>query len=117
MKNYPIEKYEFEIRQHPIYLGVETIAHSTYAGQPVTGKAICHADDEYNEQFGMELAAARCAAKIAHKRNARATAKVLEAGEKVKQARQELDNMFLYKRDAMEEVEACDAKIAELLAR
>ena len=53
MKNYPIEKYEFEIRQHPEYLGVETIAKSTYAGKEVFGKAICRADDSYNEENPM----------------------------------------------------------------
>ena len=100
MKNYPIEKYEFEIRQHPEYLGVETIAKSTYAGKEVFGKAICRADDSYNEEVGMRLAAARCAAKIARKRLKRADKMSLEATQKSIEAKRHLDNMNHYYEDS-----------------
>ena len=102
MRDYPIEKYEFEIRQHPEYLGVETIAKSTYAGKEVTGKAICRIDDQYNEELGMRLAAARCAAKIARKRLKRADKMSLEAANKSIEAKRHLDNMNHYYEDARE---------------
>lgn len=102
MKHFPVDKYKIEIRQHPEYLGVETIAWSTYAGKPVFGKAICHVNDEYNEEFGIKLAVARCAAKIAKKRMARAARKSKEAADAYYKAYNELGKMRRYETDAFD---------------
>ena len=50
MRNYPIDKYSFEIKQNEKYLTTEIVASSTYAGQPVRGKAICHLEDTYDAE-------------------------------------------------------------------
>lgn len=50
----------------------KVIALSTYAGRTVRGVAKCHPGDKFNEELGMELAAARCNQKVAAKRYARA---------------------------------------------
>ena len=49
MSRYPVEKYKMVVHQHPDYHTTEIIAMSTYAGQVVKGKALCHINDEYSE--------------------------------------------------------------------
>ena len=44
------------------------IAISSFGGRTVQGKAVCAADDTYDEEFGKELARLRCALKIENKR-------------------------------------------------
>ena len=44
------------------------IAVSSYAGRKVRGKAICSADDTFDEERGKQLARLRCAVKIDEKR-------------------------------------------------
>ena len=68
---YPLEKYQYVTYTRKD--GVkEVVALSTYAGKTVRGVAKCDPNDEYNMGKGMELAAARCNAKIAKKRLAAA---------------------------------------------
>ena len=67
---YPIEKYKIVVHQNKKYGSTEILAYSTYAGKVVHGKAICHANDNYDERKGIKLAVARCAEKIARKRQA-----------------------------------------------
>lgn len=64
---YPLEKYQYitYTRKDGVK---EVVALSTYAGKTVRGVAKCAPGDEYNMGKGMELAAARCNAKIAKKR-------------------------------------------------
>ncbi len=50
----------------------KVIALSTYAGRTVRGVAKCSPDDEFDVEFGKQLAAARCNQKVAAKRYARA---------------------------------------------
>ena len=45
------------------------VAISTYAGKTVKGYAKCHPDDTWDWEKGKALAIARCAEKIAAKRN------------------------------------------------
>ena len=54
-------------------------AISTYAGKTVRGVAKYNPNDKFDEQIGMELAAARCNQKVAKKRYARAIKKMNEA--------------------------------------
>lgn len=55
------------------------VAISTYAGKNVKGRAKCHVSDQFDEDSGKALAAARCNAKIAEKRTKRAEKKMKEA--------------------------------------
>lgn len=63
---FPIEKYHFIKTRNKI------IAMSTFAGKTVKGVAKLNPKDEYDEEFGKRLAAARCNLKIAQKRCKRA---------------------------------------------
>ena len=103
MAKYPIEKYNIVVHQNRRYGGVEVIAWSTYAGKPVYGKAICRVEDEYNSEVGIRLAVARCAAKIAKKRKARAEKLYLEAINQVDKARSNLADMKAYHSAACDE--------------
>lgn len=95
---YPIEKYRY------YNAGNKIIAVSTYAGKTVRGVAICDPEDTFSLEKGKELAAARCAMKIATKRFGRATKKLSEAEEKVYQAQDFADKMLDYYDDAWAEV-------------
>lgn len=75
---FPLEKYHFYTQETKD--GVKKIiAVSTYAGKIVRGVAKCAPGDEYDEEKGKRLAAARCNARIAAKRQARAYRKCKEA--------------------------------------
>lgn len=115
MAKYPIEKYNIVIHQHPDYAGIETIAFSTYAGKPVYGKAICRAEDEYDEEYGKRLAVARCAAKIARKRLKRADKLSIEATNACIEAKRHLDKMNHYYEDARNEVIETETAIDNIL--
>ena len=65
---FPIEKYKFIILEKDR----KVIALSTYAGRTVRGVAVCAENDTFDVQKGKELAAARCALKVAQKRLNRA---------------------------------------------
>ena len=112
---YPVEKYNIVVHQHPKYGGVEIIAWSTYAGKPVYGKAICRVEDTYDEQFGREVAIARCAAKIARKRLKRASKMCKEADQAIKNAMKHSADMEHYYQDAYSEVKSCEEKLNSLL--
>ena len=115
MPRYPIEKYNIVVHQHPTYGGVETIAFSTYAGKVVYGKAICRVEDEYDEEFGKKVAIARCAAKIAQKRYARANRMYREASERLAEANRYHRNMSKYLTDAAREAHETEYDVKELL--
>lgn len=117
MSRYPIEKYKIVIHQHPEYHTTEIIAMSTYAGQVVKGKAICHINDEYNEEDGRKLAIARCAAKIAKKRNDRANKLLKKALEQREMAEKYVADMVRYQADAFNERKEIEAELADILAK
>lgn len=112
---YPIEKYKIVIHQHPTYNTTEIIAYSTYAGKVVKGKAICHINDQYDEQKGVKLAVARCAEKIAHKRQVRANKLLVKAQHQAQEAQKYLTDMMMYVADAKSEVASTEAEVAEIL--
>ena len=114
---YPIEKYQIIKHQHKDYLGVEIIAKSTYAGQVVKGKAICHDGDTYNEENGIKLAVARCAEKIARKRKARAARLLKFSKEQLVEAQRYVDKMTHYYEDACAEAVEATAETAGILAK
>ena len=113
---YPIEKYQVIVHQHPDYLGTEIIARSTYAGQVVKGKAICHEGDTYNEEKGIKLAVARCAEKIAKKRAARATRLLKKANAQLAMAQKYVADMTAYHTDACAEVAEAQAELDKILS-
>ena len=86
--SFSLDKYKFYKR------GNDIIAVSTYAGKTVKAYAKCDPRDSYDEQAGKELAAARCNAKIADKREARARRKVMEAQAQLDAARQHYEKMY-----------------------
>ena len=94
--NYPLDKYRF------VTAGNRVIAISSYAGRRVRGVAICSKDDNFSLDKGKELAAARCALKVAEKRVKRAYNKVTEAEAAYDKAGEHYDSMCDYHADAME---------------
>ena len=79
---------------------VEIIAFSTFGGKSVRGKAICADGDTFDEEKCKLLAAARCNAKIAAKRYARAKQKIAEAEKAVADATKFYDAMRHYRDDS-----------------
>ena len=93
--NYPIEKYKIIVHDH------EVIAISTYAGKTVRGVAKADPRDEFDVEVGKELAIARCAAKIAIKRQNRAKRCLATAQAKLAEAQAWVDKMSAYASDSM----------------
>ena len=113
---YPIEKYQ--IYKHTTKDGIkEIIAVSTYAGKCVRGVAKCDPRDEYNEDIGVQLAVARCNARIAEKRRKRAAKLLKEADIKVAEAQRYVHKMMSYSNDATIQAEIANKKLIELEAQ
>lgn len=113
---YPIDKYQIVVHQHPDYGTTEILARSTYAGETVKGKAICHQNDIYDEDKGIKLAVARCAEKIARKRKTRAARLLKKAQIQLAMAQKYVADMTAYHNDACAEVEETQAEVAKILA-
>lgn len=112
--NYPLEKYQYyTYRRADGAMVVKAV--STYAGQNIFGKAICHPNDKFDLEKGKELAAARCNEKVAEKRLRRAIQKLNEADDIYYRAMNNYANMVAYKSDAIEEKIAAREKVGELL--
>ena len=90
-------------------------AISTYAGKTEAGYAMCHPDDQWDWEKGKALAIARCAAKIAKRRLARASMKVAEAQCIMDDAVCYLNDMTEYFADSADEVARTNAHIVELM--
>ena len=100
IKNPTYKFYQFDHTRADGTKSVRVVAVSSFAGKPVKGYADCHPNDEFDLEFGMALAAARCAEKIAEKRCKRAYAKVDEAQAQVVAALNHLKKMMKYESDA-----------------
>ena len=94
--NYPLNKYKF------VTYGNKVIAISSYGGKRVRGVAICSKDDNFSLDKGKELAAARCALKVAEKRVKRAYNKVTEAEVAYDKAGEYFDSMCDYHANAVD---------------
>lgn len=114
---YPIDKYQIVVHQHPDYHTTEILARSTYAGETVKGKAICHLNDTYDEDKGVKLAVARCAEKIARKRQARAARLLKKAQEQLAMAQKYVNDMNRYHEDACAEVIETQNEVNNILAK
>ena len=106
--DYPIEKYRF------IQAGDKVIAISTFAGKTVRGVAKCDPRDDFDIETGKEIAATRCAYKIAKRRAARAKKKNKEAAIRLEQAVRYRDNMRQYNLDSLQAVAALKEKLDEI---
>lgn len=92
-------------------------ARATYAGKTVKGYAKCDPRDEYDEEKGKELAAARCEARIAKKRMNYSIHKVAEARKKVIAAQRELEKMLYFQADATHMAESAELEVAKILKK
>lgn len=109
---YPISEYKFYINSKN-----DIIAVSSYAGKTVKGVAKLHPNDTFNEEFGKELAAARCAVKVAKKRCARAQKKIELAKTEVYIAQDHLKKMEDYEQDAYNELREAISNLTEIETR
>ena len=109
---YPISKYKFYITPDN-----KTIAISTYAGKTVRGIAKMDPRDQFIPEFGKELAAARCALKVAKKRKARADKMVSKAYAEMNKAYRMVEKMKAYQSDAVNELEGAVVRVTELETR
>lgn len=96
--------------------GNKVIAVSSFAGATVRGVAKCNPNDEFDLQYGMALAAARCQEKIAAKRCKRAYSKVDEAKAQVNTALAHLEKMMHYESDAEANYNIASYELAEVLS-
>lgn len=106
---YPFEKYRYYTT------GNKIIAVSTYAGKTVRGIAKCVEGDTFDMEKGKQLAALRCAEKIAHKRIDRAKRKSREAEAAIEAAEAYAEKMEEYVDDAYDELAEIEDTIEELL--
>ena len=106
---YPIEKYRYFTN------GQKVIAVSTYAGKTVRGVASCDPNDEFSLEKGKELAAARCAVKVAQKRVARAARKEADATMAFSVASRHMDRMTTYYSDALAAQYEAETNLKEVL--
>ena len=109
MFNYPFEKYHFYVGKNKI------VAVSTYAGKSVRGVAKCDPRDEFDMEKGRALAAARCAERVAQKRQARAKAEFNRAYANFTKAQKRLENMNVYMVDSKKAVIAAKENINTVL--
>lgn len=109
---YPISKYKFFMTPDN-----KVIAVSTYAGKTVKGVAKTDPRDKFDEAFGKELAAARCAAKVAKKRRARAAKMMRKAQTQLNIAQRYVDRMRAYEADAAKEYEEAVFNVTDLETR
>ena len=93
------------------------VAVSTYAGKTVKGYAKCHPDDTWDWEKGKALAIARCAEKIAAKRNTRATRKVAEAQDILADAIAYLNDMLDYQINSADELAIANAEVNKLISK
>ena len=91
------------------------IALSTYAGKPVRGYAKCDPQDEWSEEKGQRISAARCNQKVALKRLKNAQKKFAEAQKKAEEAFAYLNAMGAYVMDASRAAEVAEAIVDEVL--
>lgn len=109
---YPISKYKFFMTPDN-----KVIAVSTYAGKTVKGVAKTDPRDKFDEAFGKELAAARCAAKVAKKRRARAAKMMRKAQTQLSIAQCYVNRMKAYEADAAKEYEEAVFNVTDLETR
>lgn len=102
---FPMEKYRF------YQSGNKVVAVTTYAGRTVRGTSKCDPRDTFDIEKGKQLAAARCAVKVAKKRASRANKKWQEARQMAIKADSHAVKMSAYVLDANKAVEQATAHL------
>lgn len=92
----------------------KVVAVATYAGKPVRGVAKCDPKDAFNLDTGKELAAARCNAKIAKKRQANAFKQMNAAKAQFEAAQKHYHNMVSYYEDACDACDSANSSVIEI---
>lgn len=105
---FPLEKYRFYKQGNKIY------AVSTYCGRTVRGSAKCADEDQFDEDKGRKLAAARCNVKVCEKRRNRASDKLIEAINKLDDAMAEYNRMKQYFEDSTDLLIEATEELEEL---
>jgi hypothetical protein len=91
------------------------IALSTYAGKTVKGYAKCSPEDEFSNETGKQLAAARCGVKVAVKRVKNAQKKWHEAVQAYLKAEKHMHAMAKYYEDAVDRQKIAEAQVEYIL--
>lgn len=91
------------------------IALSTYAGKTVKGYAKCSPEDEFSNETGKELAAARCNARVAVKRVKNAQKKWHEAVQACLKAERHMNAMAKYYEDSVDRLKIAEAQVEYIL--
>lgn len=94
----------------------DVIAVSTYAGKVVKGVAKCDPRDTFDLETGKKIAEARCAKKIADKREKRAREKYQEAQIKLDEAIRYFEKMENYLKDSCAEVDETEDALEKILS-
>ena len=117
---YDVNKYKcyaFETVRNDGSKVPTVVAISTYAGKTVKGYAKLDPKDEFNWEKGRDLAIARCNAKIAAKREARAQMKLAEALEILDMAKAHLNDMLDYHSNSTEKLAEANAHVTKVLSK
>ena len=93
------------------YHDTDVIATTTYCGKPVRAVAKCNPEDEYDRQFGEDLALARLNLKVAKKRRARSYEKMYAAADAHREALDFYYEMRNYNDAAIQEVKDAEAAL------
>ena len=112
MRNYTNDKYTYFVADKQ----KKVVAVSTYAGKIVRGVAKCDPRDEFSVEDGKKLAAARCAVKIAKKRNANANAQKKKAYNELVAKQNRLQKMNDYVDDSRRALNAANSELAAIEA-
>ena len=112
MRTYTNDKYTYFVADKQ----KKVVAVSTYAGKIVRGVAKCDPRDEFSVEDGKKLAAARCAVKIAKKRNANANAQKKKAYNELVAKQNRLQKMNDYVDDSRRALNAANSELAAIEA-
>ena len=112
MRVYTNDKYTYFVADKQ----KKVVAVSTYAGKIVRGVAKCDPRDEFSVEDGKKLAAARCAVKIAKKRNANANAQKKRAYNELVEKQRRLQKMNDYVVDSQAALNEANNELATIEA-
>ena len=93
----------------------KVVATSTYAGKTVRGVAKCSEHDEFDMNAGIQLAEARCNARIAEKRYANAQKQHEIALEALAKAQKRVDEMKAYVVDSQVAVLQANQMVTDVM--
>lgn len=112
MRTYTNDKYTYFVADKQ----KKVVAVSTYAGKIIRGVAKCDPRDEFSIEDGKKLAAARCAVKIAKKRNANANAQKKRAYNELVEKQYRLQKMNDYVADSQAALNEANNELATIEA-